>query len=65
MIAAMPAAADLVALWEADLELAGWDPGPIPIITSPPASTWIWSDLHLSDPGQSRPSGGRSPTSRR
>ena len=47
----MPPAEDLVALWEADLELAGWDPGPIPIITSPPASTWVWSDLHLSDPG--------------
>ena len=51
MIAAMPAAEDLVTLWEADLELAGWDPGPIPIITSPPASTWVRSDLHLSDPG--------------
>ena len=47
----MPAVEDLLALWETDLEFAGWDPGPIPIINSPPASTWIWSDLHLSDPG--------------
>ena len=47
----MPAVEDLLALWETDLEFAGWDPGPIPIINSPLASTWVWSDLHLSDPG--------------
>ena len=37
-------------LWEADLELAGWEAGPIPIVTSPPEKTWIWSDLHFADP---------------
>ena len=47
----MPTAEEIVALWESDLEVSGWDPGPIPIITSAPESTWLWSDLHLSDPG--------------
>ena len=36
-------------LWEADIELAGSEAGPIPIITSPPETTWIWSDLHFED----------------
>ena len=36
-------------LLEFDLELAGSHQGPIPIITSPPEKTWIWSDLHLAD----------------
>ena len=39
VIAAIPAARDLVALWESDLELAGRDAGSILIITSPPVST--------------------------
>ena len=38
-------------LWESDLQLAGSDQGPIPIITSPPERTWVWSDLHLGDRG--------------
>ena len=38
-------------LLEFDLELAGRHQGPIPIITSPPEKTWIWSDLHLADRG--------------
>ena len=36
-------------LWKADLKLAGWQAGPIPIIASPPEKTWIWSDLHFAD----------------
>ena len=36
-------------LLEFDLELAGSHQGPIPVITSPPEKTWIWSDLHLGD----------------
>ena len=46
-----PITEDLAPLWKADFARYGWDPGPIPIITSPPASTWIWSDLYLSDRG--------------
>ncbi len=38
-------------LWEADIELAGSEAGPNPIITSPPETTWIWSDLHFLSPG--------------
>ena len=38
-------------LLEFDLEQAGSHPGPIPILTSPPEKTWIWSDLHLADRG--------------
>ena len=38
-------------LWEADLELAGWETGPIQIVTSRPERTWIWSDLHFGDRG--------------
>ena len=52
-------------LWEVELELEISGPtGPslegrlaaqmrresIPIISSPPKTTWIWSDLHLADP---------------
>ena len=45
-------------LWESDLARAGWDGRdadewdqvPIPIISSDPETTWIWSDLHLGDP---------------
>ena len=50
-------------LLEFELELAGKQ-GPIPIITSPPEKTWIWSDHHLGRP--ERPvllSIGRSATS--
>ena len=36
-------------LWKADLRIAGWQTGPIPIITSPPERTWVWSDLHFAD----------------
>ena len=36
-------------LWEDELKAAGWGGGPIPLITSPPERTWIWSDLHFSD----------------
>ena len=36
-------------LWEADIERAGSEAGPNPIITSPPETTWIWSDLHFGD----------------
>ena len=37
-------------LWEADIELAGSEAGPNPI-TSPPETTWIWSDLRFLSPG--------------
>lgn len=52
-------------LWEVELELEISDPTgasqvdrlaaemrkeSIPIISSPPETTWIWSDLHLADP---------------
>ena len=47
----MPDPEDLRDLWEIDLELAGSDPGPIPIITTPPEKTWVWSDLHFGDRG--------------
>ena len=47
----MPDLEDLRDLWEIDLELAGSDPGPIPIITTPPEKTWVWSDLHFGDRG--------------
>ena len=46
----MPDVEDLRALWEIDLELAGSDQGPIPIITTVAEKTWVWSDLHLGDP---------------
>ena len=36
-------------LWEDELKAAGWEGGPIPLITRPPERTWIWSDLHFSD----------------
>ena len=51
-------------LWEGELALEGphtietseearlatlMQEAPIPIITSPPERTWIWSDLHLAD----------------
>ena len=36
-------------LWETDIVLAGSEAGPIPIIISPPETTWIWSDLHFED----------------
>ena len=38
-------------LLEFDLEQTGSHQGPIPILTSPPEKTWIWSDLHLADRG--------------
>ena len=38
-------------LLEFDLEQTGGHQGPIPILTSPPEKTWIWSDLHLADRG--------------
>ena len=38
-------------LLEFDLEQTGSHPGRIPILTSPPEKTWIWSDLHLADRG--------------
>ena len=47
----MPDVEDLRALWEIDLELAGSDQGPIPIITTVAEKTWVWSDLHLGDRG--------------
>ena len=47
----MPDIEDLRDLWESDLELAGSDQGAIPIITTPPERTWVWSDLHLGDRG--------------
>ena len=47
----MPDLEDLRDLWEIDLELAGSDQGPIPIITTPPEQTWVWSDLHFGDRG--------------
>ncbi len=47
----MPDVEDLRDLWEIDLELVGSDQGPIPIITTVAEKTWIWSDLHLGDPG--------------
>ena len=37
--------------WKADLELDGSEGEPIPIMTSPPEKTWIWSDLHFADRG--------------
>ena len=45
---------------EFDLEQAGSDQGPIPILTSPPEKTWIWSDIHLADRASCSPSTGRS-----
>ena len=45
----MPDLEDVRDLWEIDLELAGSDQGPIPIISSPPEKTWVWSDLHFGD----------------
>ena len=47
----MPDLEDLRDLWEIDLELAGSDQGPIPIITTPPEKAWVWSDLHFGDRG--------------
>ena len=47
----MPDVEDLRALWEMDLELAGSDQGPIPIVTTVAEKTWVWSDLHLGDHG--------------
>ena len=47
----MPDLEDLRDLWGIDLELAGSNPGPIPIITTPPEKTWVWSDLHFGDRG--------------
>ena len=50
----MPDLEDLRDLWEIDLELAGSDQGPIPIITTPPEGTWVWSDRPpLRRPGRS------------
>ncbi len=40
---------DLRDRWEQRLRQAGWNQGPIPIIETLPETTWIWSDLHLSD----------------
>ena len=59
-----PSAEAVCDLWEAKLELESLDTArtsektrvatlmqnaPIPIISSPPERTWIWSDLHLPD----------------
>ena len=38
-------------LLEFDLEQTGSHQEPIPILTSPPEKTWLWSDLHLADRG--------------
>ena len=60
-----PDAEALSDLWEVDLEREISDPAgssqeerlaaqmrqePIPVISTPPETTWIWSDLHLGDP---------------
>ena len=61
---ARPSAEAVRDLWEAELELESpattqtseetrlatlMQEAPIPIISSPPERTWIWSDLHLAD----------------
>ena len=37
--------------WESELELNEEPDTEVRAITSPIAQTWIWSDLHLGDPG--------------
>lgn len=41
----------LLAYWEASLAVAGLEASEIPVIATPPETSWIWSDLHLSDRG--------------
>ena len=50
--------------WESELALAGSRDTRVPTIASPIGRTWIWSDLPWATAGRSRPSTGRSPTSR-
>ena len=61
----MPDLEDLRDLWEIDLELAGSDQGPIPIITTTPEKAWVWSDLHFGDRGALYAFQRRSATSTR
>ena len=49
-----PAVTDVDGLIEycrARLEVFGFGPVDIPVIDIPPERTWVWSDLHFSDPG--------------
>ena len=39
----------LHALWESELNVAGWQGEPVLIVRSRPERSWIWSDLHFGD----------------